>query len=126
MFSPEGGFIVLEKALTTDLTTQVIVLTAFADLSQAVEAMRNGAFGYSVKTGEPGESAALVLQVKKAIQLRGARLFVFRSREPALGDIYARLQSIVDSANEALGQARTVLDLHDAMLRQSQRNTDPD
>jgi len=125
MSSPEGGLIVLKDVLSADLTTQVIVLTGYADLTQAVGAMRMGAFGYMAKSGEPGESAALVEHVKKAIQLRGAQLYIFRSLGPAIGDIYARLQSVADSANEALGQAKTLLDLQEMMLLQSQRKTDP-
>lgn len=120
----EGGFVVLEKALSVDLTTQVIILTAYADIPQAVKAMRAGAFGYSPKSGEPGESAGLVEQVKKALEYRTGLSHLARSMGPAIQDVVNRLREIQSASTDALGQATTVLDTYKLLVQQSRQKTD--
>jgi DNA-binding NtrC family response regulator len=110
MTNPESGFNVLGKALSVDLRTQVIILTAYADLPQAVEAMRRGAFGYCPKTGEPGESDGLVMQVKKALDYRRSLSNLARSMGPALEDVVENLRLIQNVTVDALAQATTALD----------------
>ena len=46
MESPDSGVKILEAALTRDIFSEVIVLTAYGNVSNAVECMKRGAFDY--------------------------------------------------------------------------------
>jgi two-component system NtrC family response regulator len=63
----EGGMAVLRKSISLDSSRQVIVMTGFATVDQAVEAMRIGAANYVQK---PVRNDALVTMVKSATRVR--------------------------------------------------------
>ena len=53
MEDPESGINVLKAALSEDIFTEVIVLTAYGNVANAVECMKHGAFDY-VEKNKPG------------------------------------------------------------------------
>ena len=56
MDTPEAGLQVLHAAFTRDLFAEVIVMTAFGNVANAVECMRRGAFDY-IEKNAPGVDA---------------------------------------------------------------------
>ena len=65
---PDGsGMLVLEAAAQSDESIQVIMITAYATTSQAVQAMRQGAYDYIQK---PFKNDELLAVVEKAIEKR--------------------------------------------------------
>jgi DNA-binding NtrC family response regulator len=71
MEDAESGLKVLEAALTHDLFTEVIVLTAYGNVRNAVECMKRGAFDY-VEKNMPGVDVyeVLVLKLRQALERR--------------------------------------------------------
>jgi DNA-binding NtrC family response regulator len=71
MDDPESGVRVLEAALTHDVFTEVIVLTAYGNVANAVECMKRGAFDY-VEKNIPGVDIyeLLVIKVRQALERR--------------------------------------------------------
>ncbi len=69
---PDGDGIDLlrELAQTGQLTSQVIVVTAYADVSNAVEALRAGAVDYLTK---PLQVTDLIIKLRKVLETRGLR-----------------------------------------------------
>jgi DNA-binding NtrC family response regulator len=64
MDEPDSGLLVLNAAFGRDLFAQVIVMTAYGSVGNAVECMRRGAFDY-IEKNAPGVDAYEEL-VKKA------------------------------------------------------------
>ena len=64
------GMAVLREALAHDPEIEVILMTAFASVADAVEAMRQGAYDYLTKPFEPDEA---VLVIERAIERRRLR-----------------------------------------------------
>lgn len=71
MEDPDSGIRTLEAALSRDLFTEVIVLTAYGNVNGAVECMRRGAFDY-VEKNIPGVDVydLLVMKVNLALERR--------------------------------------------------------
>ena len=71
METPDSGLEVLKAALTRDVFTEVIVLTAYGNVANAVECMRRGAFDY-VEKNVPGVDVFELLdaKVKQAMERR--------------------------------------------------------
>lgn len=71
MEEPDSGLKVLRDAIAHDLFTEVIVLTAYGNVANAVESMRRGAFDYLEK-GLPGVDVyeLLVLKTANALERR--------------------------------------------------------
>lgn len=71
METPDSGLEVLQAALSTDVFTEVIVLTAYGNVANAVECMRRGAFDY-VEKNIPGVDVfeLLSLKLQQAIERR--------------------------------------------------------
>ena len=71
METPDSGLEVLKAALTRDVFTEVIVLTAYGNVANAVECMRRGAFDY-VEKNLPGVDVFELLdaKVKQAMERR--------------------------------------------------------
>lgn len=71
MEQPDSGLAVLSTAVGHDLFTEVIVLTAYGNVANAVESMRRGAFDYLEKN-VPGVDTyeVLVMKVEQAMQKR--------------------------------------------------------
>ena len=55
---------VLHAAFTRDLFAEVIVMTAYGNVANAVECMRRGAFDY-IEKNAPGLDAFEVLSIKR-------------------------------------------------------------
>jgi DNA-binding NtrC family response regulator len=71
MEDPASGMKTLESALARDIFTEVIVLTAYGNVGNAVECMRRGAFDY-VEKNIPGVDVyeLLVLKIRQALDRR--------------------------------------------------------
>jgi len=63
MESPTSGLEVLQAALTTDVFSEVLVLTAYGNVGNAVECMKRGAFDY-VEKNIPGVDVFELLSMK--------------------------------------------------------------
>ncbi|MCB8931925.1 MAG: response regulator [Fimbriimonadaceae bacterium] len=63
MEDPDSGLKVLSGAFSRDLFAEVIVMTAYGNVSNAVECMRRGAFDY-IEKNSPGADAYEVLAIK--------------------------------------------------------------
>lgn len=73
MENPESGLNILKAALAEDIFTEIIVLTAYGNVANAVECMKHGAFDY-VQKNMPGvdvydmvsQKVALAMEHRKA------------------------------------------------------------
>lgn len=63
MDNPNSGLDVLQAAFARDLFAEVIVMTAYGNVANAVECMRRGAFDY-IEKNSPGVDAYEVLAMK--------------------------------------------------------------
>lgn len=63
MDNPNSGLDVLNAAFARDLFAEVIVMTAYGNVGNAVECMRRGAFDY-IEKNSPGVDAYEVLAMK--------------------------------------------------------------
>ena len=63
MDNPDSGLQVLHAAFTRDLFAEVIVMTAYGNVANAVECMRRGAFDY-IEKNSPGLDVYEVLSIK--------------------------------------------------------------
>ena len=77
------GIELLRRARAVDPPLPVVVMTGYASVEQAVEAMRLGAFGYLQK---PFPTAALLAQVDRVAELRAMREELRRLREQSGAD----------------------------------------
>ncbi|HET6387026.1 MAG TPA: response regulator [Armatimonadota bacterium] len=82
MEQQESGIAMLEAALSRDLFTEVIVLTAYGSVANAVECMKRGAFDY-VEKSIPGVDVydLLTMKVEKALDARRNALRALRRLE---------------------------------------------
>jgi len=71
MEDPQSGVRILETALSRDIFSEVIVLTAYGNVGNAVECMRRGAFDY-VEKNIPGVDVyeLLILKINQAMERR--------------------------------------------------------
>lgn len=65
MDNPDSGLQVLHAAFTRDLFAEVIVMTAYGNVANAVECMRRGAFDY-IEKNAPGVDVYEILSIKIA------------------------------------------------------------
>lgn len=65
MDDPDSGLKVLSAAFSRDLFAEVIVMTAYGNVSNAVECMRRGAFDY-IEKNAPGVDVYEILTMKIA------------------------------------------------------------
>ena len=63
MDDPDSGLQVLHAAFTRDLFAEVIVMTAYGNVANAVECMRRGAFDY-IEKNAPGIDVYEILSIK--------------------------------------------------------------
>ena len=84
MEQANSGVEVLRAAVQRDLFTEVIVLTAYGNVSNAVECMKQGAFDY-IEKNIPGVDPydLLVIKVGQALERRKAALGTLRRLERA-------------------------------------------
>lgn len=71
MEDPEAGLHVLSAAFARDLFAEVIVMTAYGNVANAVECMRRGAFDY-IEKNTPGVDTyeILVMKIEQAMDRR--------------------------------------------------------
>lgn len=60
MDAPESGLQVLHAATTRDMFTEVIVMTAYGNVTNAVECMRRGAFDYIEKNAPDSDAYEMI------------------------------------------------------------------
>jgi len=63
MENPDSGLEVLQSAFARDLFAEVIVMTAYGNVANAVECMRRGAYDY-IEKNAPGVDAYEMLAIK--------------------------------------------------------------
>jgi len=63
MDNPDSGLQILHAAFSRDLFAEVIVMTAYGNVGNAVECMRRGAFDY-IEKNSPGVDAYEILAIK--------------------------------------------------------------
>jgi len=63
MDNPDSGLQILHAAFTRDLFAEVIVMTAYGNVANAVECMRRGAFDY-IEKNAPGVDVYEILSIK--------------------------------------------------------------
>lgn len=82
MESPTSGLEILKTALSRDVFTEVIVLTAYGNVTNAVECMKRGAFDY-VEKNIPGVDVFELLSIKlgQALERRKSSLSTLRRME---------------------------------------------
>ena len=82
MGDPNSGVRILEGAVGRDVFTEVIVLTAYGNVANAVECMKRGAFDY-VEKNLPGVDVfeLLILKVEQALERRRSSVQTVRRLE---------------------------------------------
>lgn len=82
METPDSGLEILQAALTKDVFTEVIVLTAYGNVANAVECMKRGAFDY-VEKNIPGVDVfeLLSLKLEQALERRRVSVATLRKIE---------------------------------------------
>jgi len=86
MEEADSGLSVLQDALAQDIFTEVIVLTAYGNVANAVESMRRGAFDYLEKN-VPGVDVyeLLAMKVQQALERRRTAVSTMRRLEHLAG-----------------------------------------
>lgn len=79
MESPDSGVKILQAALAEDIFTEVLVLTAYGNVANAVECMKRGAFDY-VEKNIPGVDVydLMSLKVAQALDRRRSSVSTIR------------------------------------------------
>jgi DNA-binding NtrC family response regulator len=82
MESPASGVEVLKAALARDVFTEVVVLTAYGNVSNAVECMKMGAFDY-VEKNIPGVDVyeLICIKIEQAMERRRSSMSTLRRLE---------------------------------------------
>jgi DNA-binding NtrC family response regulator len=82
----DSGLNVLQHALANDIFTEVIVLTAYGNVANAVESMRRGAFDYLEKN-VPGVDVyeLLAIKIQQALERRRTAVGAVRRLEMFAG-----------------------------------------
>lgn len=82
MESPNSGVEVLKAALAQDVFTEVVVLTAYGNVANAVECMKMGAFDY-VEKNIPGVDVyeLICIKIQQAMERRRSSLSTLRRLE---------------------------------------------
>ncbi len=91
---------------------EVIMVTGYGSVDSAVEAMRNGAFGYFIKTRNPDELMADIEKARKLLLLRTQNEYL-RNNQAAdraiLHSSSSRMQQIFATAEAVAGSRSNVL-----------------
>jgi DNA-binding NtrC family response regulator len=82
MERPDSGLDVLRDAMAHDVFTEVIVLTAYGNVTNAVESMRRGSFDY-IEKNVPGVDIyeILILKAGQALERRRSAVNTIRRLE---------------------------------------------
>lgn len=91
MESPASGVEVLKAALARDVFTEVLILTAYGNVSNAVECMKMGAFDY-VEKNIPGVDVyeLICIKTEQAVERRRSALSTVRRLEQFASFQHAR------------------------------------
>ncbi len=109
-----SGLDLLPELLAADATTQVVLMTAYATVASAVEAMRRGAFDYISKPVSPAELEVLTARVSEHRALV-RRLATLEDREradwhaPLLESAHPEMANLLAAAHSAAKTDATVL-----------------
>jgi len=95
------GLSILARARQADPPCAVVVMTGFASIDQAVEAMRSGAIGYLQK---PFPMEALLRQVEQVAEARALQKEVLRLRQEGGGIGLTGTSPAVQQLNERIAQ----------------------
>ena len=95
MESPNSGVEVLKSALARDVFTEVVVLTAYGNVTNAVECMKMGAFDY-VEKNIPGVDVYELISIKieQALERRRSSLSTVRRLES-----FAKVREMQDGSS---------------------------
>jgi DNA-binding NtrC family response regulator len=79
MEDPNSGVKTLEAALSRDIFSEVLILTAYGNVANAVECMKRGAFDY-IEKNIPGVDVyeLLILKINQAMERRRTSLQAIR------------------------------------------------
>ncbi|MBV9865411.1 MAG: response regulator [Abitibacteriaceae bacterium] len=90
MESPNSGVEVLKATLLRDVFTEVVILTAYGNVANAVECMKMGAFDY-VEKNIPGVDVyeLICIKIEQALERRRTSLSTVRRLEQ-----FARIQEM--------------------------------
>ena len=79
MEDADSGLVILKEAMARDLFTEVIVLTAYGNVANAVECMKRGAFDY-VEKNIPGVDVfdLIAMKIDQALDRRAASVSTLR------------------------------------------------
>jgi len=116
-----GGMAILERSVALDATRPVIVITGYASVDQAVDAMSRGATWYVQK---PFDNASLVELVK-----RFSRARLVEAENRSLKETVARLSDVEGivgrspAMNDALARLRTVAPTDATVLIEGESGT---
>ena len=94
------GMEVLEQIRKTDESTLVIVITGYATVETAIQAMKQGAYDFIAKPFEPDQLRIIVNRAAEKIQLERAAEKLTRERQRTLMDLgteKSRLRTIIES-----------------------------
>lgn len=88
-------------------TVEVIVVTGYGSIDNAVKAMRNGALGYFIKSRNPGELFSEIEKARRVVRLEsrkslaerqaGGALYLHQSENPRIKGILADMEALSDS-----------------------------
>jgi DNA-binding NtrC family response regulator len=85
MESPDSGLEILKAAFVRDIFTEVVVLTAYGSVANAVECMKRGAFDY-VEKNIPGVDVyeLLAMKVQQAMDRRSSSVKTVKRLDQAV------------------------------------------
>ena len=110
----ENGLEVLEEILRLSPQAAIVIVTAFASIETAVEAMRRGAFDYLPKPCTPDQVRQLLVRIERTRRLEN-RVIELESQlnaespEVDLTTDSPKMQAVVDVAFKAANSDATVL-----------------
>ncbi len=110
----ESGLDVLEEILRLSPRASVVIVTAFASIETAVEAMRRGAFDYLPKPCTPDQVRQLLARIErtKRLENRVEELESQLNAESPANDLVTNspaMQAVIDMAFKAANSDATVL-----------------
>ena len=110
------GMEVLKKIQEMERDILVIVITGFATIETAIEAMKRGAYDFIPKPFEPDQLRIVVNRAREKIQLKQEAQKLERQRRQTLADLgteQSRIRTIIDSLPTGIvvtdAEARVVL-----------------
>ncbi len=103
------GFQLLKEIKSEQYDTEVIIITGYGSIQNAVAAMREGAFSYYIKSHDPEELLFEILKVKRIAELK------IRENQPAVTGQYlmqsknTKMRRAIDLMDKIANSTATVL-----------------